>query len=114
MSPALASFEKEIGITLFNRDRRGVVLTEEGQQILDHVREIVGRVDRIKEESSSLEGLKIGKINVGTLQSDAIKIIPGLVGAMRQKYPGIEISVFEATDQEVCDWIISETVDLAF
>lgn len=112
VSHALASIEKEIGITLFNRDRRGVVLTEGGQRILEHVREIIGRVDRIKEEASSLSGLKIGKINIGTLQSAAIRIIPGLVGAMRQKYPGIEISVFEGTDQEVYEWILSETVDL--
>nr|EES53771.1 MAG: transcriptional regulator, LysR family [Leptospirillum ferrodiazotrophum] len=112
VSHALASFEKEIGITLFNRDRKGVVLTEGGQRIIDHVREIVGRVERIKEEASSLSGLKIGKISVGTLQSAAIRIIPGLMGVMRQKYPGIEISVFEGTDQEVQDWIHSETVDL--
>ena len=31
---------------------------------------------------------------------------------MRQKFPGIEISVFEGTDQEVHDWILSDTVDL--
>jgi DNA-binding transcriptional LysR family regulator len=112
VSHALASVEKEIGITLFHRDRRGVVLTEGGQRILDHVREIVGRVDRIKEEASSLSGLKIGKINVGTLQSAAIRIIPGVVGVMRQKYPGIEISVFEGTDQEIHEWILSETVEM--
>lgn len=112
VSHALASFEKEIGITLFNRDRRGVVLTEGGQRILDHVREIVSRVERIKEEASSLSGLKIGKISVGTLQSAAIRIIPGVVDVMRQKYPGIDIFVFEGTDQEVQDWIHAETVDV--
>ena len=112
VSHALASFEKEIGITLFNRERRGVLLTEGGQRILEHVREIVSRAERIKEEASSLSGLKIGKIRVGTLQSAAIRIIPGIVGVMRQKYPGIEISVFEGTDQEVQDWIHAETVDV--
>ncbi len=112
VSHAVAAFEKEIGITVFHRNRSGVVLTEGGHRILDHVREIVGRVNRIKEDASSLSGLKIGKITVGTLQSAALRIIPGVVGVMRQKFPGIEISVFEGTDKEVHEWILSETVDL--
>ena len=112
VSHALASFEKEIGLILFNRDRRGVVPTEAGHRILEHVREILLRVDRIQEEASSLSGLKIGKVRVGALQSVAIRMIPGIMGTMRQKFPGIEISVFEGTDQEVLEWMKSDTVDL--
>lgn len=112
VSHALASFEKEIGLTMFNRDRRGGVPTEAGTRILGHIREILDRVERIQEEASSLSGLKIGRLRVGTLQSAAIRLIPGILGVMRQKFPGIEISVFEGTDQEVQEWILSDTIDL--
>ena len=111
VSHALASFEKEIGIVLFNRDRRGISPTEAGERILEHVREILVRVDRIREEAGSFSSLKTGKVRVGTLQSAAVRIIPGVIGVMRQKFPGIEISVFEGTDQEVQEWVDSDTID---
>ncbi|BAM06502.1 LysR family transcriptional regulator [Leptospirillum ferrooxidans] len=111
VSHALASFEREIGIVLFNRDRRGIFPTEAGERILEHAREILLRVDRIREEAGSFSSLKTGKVRIGTLQSAAVRIIPGVIGVMRQKFPGIEISVFEGTDQEVQEWVDSDTID---
>ncbi len=111
VSHALVSFEREIGIVLFNRDRRGIFPTEAGERILEHAREILLRVDRIREEAGSFSSLKTGKVRIGTLQSAAVRIIPGVIGVMRQKFPGIEISVFEGTDQEVQEWVDSDTID---
>ncbi len=112
VSHALSSLEKELGLPLINRDRRGIVPTDAGERILGHAREILVRSDRIQEVVAGLSGLRIGKVRVGTLQSAAIRLLPGVISTLRQKYPCLEVSLFEGTDQEIQDWLVSDTVDV--
>ncbi len=112
VSHSLAGLESELGVTLIGRDRKGGVPTEAGKRVLLHVREILSRLDLIREEVSALGGLRIGKVRIGSLQSVALRILPEIVVRFRQKYPGIEVSVFEGSDQEILDWIRAGTIDL--
>ena len=111
VSHSLAGLESELGVTLIGRDRKGGVPTEAGKRVLMHAREILSRLDLIREEVSALGGLRIGKVRIGSLQSVA-RILPEVVVRFRQKYPGIEVSVFEGSDQEILDWIRAGTIDL--
>ncbi len=111
VSHSLAGIESELGVTLIGRDRKGGVPTEAGKRVLMHAREILARLELIREEVSALGGLRIGKVRIGSLQSVA-RILPEVVVRFRQKYPGIEVSVFEGSDQEILDWIRAGTIDL--
>ena len=111
VSHSLAGLESELGVTLIGRDRKGGVPTEAGKRVLMHAREILARLELIREEVSALGGLRIGKVRIGSLQSVA-RILPEVVVRFRQKYPGIEVSVFEGSDQEILDWIRAGTIDL--
>lgn len=114
ISHAIRSLEEEFGLPLFRRDRNGIALTQAGQLAVDHVREILERAERIRQEISALSGLKLGKVRVGSFQSVATRILPSLVREFHRLYPGLEMSIFEGTDSEVQEWIISGTVDIGF
>lgn len=114
ISHAIRSLEEEFGLPLFRRDRNGVALTQAGQLAAEHVREILGRTERIRQEISALSGLKLGKVRVGSFQSVAIRILPSLVGEFHRLYPGLEMTIFEGSDIEVQEWLISGTVDIGF
>jgi DNA-binding transcriptional LysR family regulator len=112
VSHSLAGLEGELGISLVYRDRRGGVPTEAGKRVLIHAKEVIARMDRIREEVSALSGLTVGTVRAGSLQSVAARLLPGIVARFRKKYPGIEVSVFEGTDPEIFDWMRSDTVDV--
>src|SRR4051794_2485735 len=67
VSSQLSKLERELGIALFQRAGRGVVLTAEGESLLPAVRAAVHSVDAVTAAASDLRGLVVGSLRVGTV-----------------------------------------------
>ena len=50
LSSAIKELEKEVGITIFERTTRGVILTSEGEEFLGYARQILSQVDLLEEK----------------------------------------------------------------
>lgn len=114
VSHTIAGLEAELGAPLVERDRGGVRPTEVGERVLVHAREILGMVERIGYEASGEKELKTGKLRIGSFPSAASRILPALMGAFNDRYPGIEVTLVEGTDQDVLEYIRSRAVDVGF
>src|SRR6202048_4322235 len=70
VSHALAALESELGVTLLERNRKGVVaLTSVGQTIIPHVRALLASASAIEQEAKAAHGEAIGKLRLGTIES---------------------------------------------
>jgi DNA-binding transcriptional LysR family regulator len=114
VSHSISDLEKELGITLFMRNRNGVKLTDAGEQILAHAREIVNRTGQINQVVAAAKGVKHGTIRIGAFPSFSANVIPGIFQAFRSHYPGVELLLFEGSYAEVEAWIKAGAVDLGF
>ena len=59
LSGAIKELEKEVGIIIFSRTSKGVVLTAEGEEFLGYARQILNQVELLEEEY--LEGNNVKK-----------------------------------------------------
>lgn len=114
VSHALAGLEAELGVTLVERDRHGVALTAIGHQILGHTRDVLRQTDAMRQVAAAVRGLATGKVRVGSFPSASAHLLPGIIRTFQQRYPGIEVVVFEGTDAEVRAWILERIVDAGF
>jgi DNA-binding transcriptional LysR family regulator len=114
VSHSLASLEDDIGIKLIKANKRGILLTEAGENIYKLAKDILNRIDRSKEEISALKNLQTGKLKLGCFQSASVKILPGILKLFKRKYPGIEVSWFLGTDLEVAEWVKKDIIDIGF
>lgn len=115
VSHAIASLETELGVTLIERGRTGLVLTEIGERVLSRAREILPLNELVRQETAATKGLKSGTLRVGSFGlSASVRILPKLMQAFEQYYPEIEIQVIEGVDLDVIDWIHSRRVDIGF
>ena len=114
VSHSIASLENELEIKLVKSDKKTVSLTEAGEKVYNHAKEILIRIGRLKEDISALKNLQVGSLKIGCFQSVSIRILPGILKEFKRKYPGIEVSWFEGTDLEVADWLLKGAVDLGF
>jgi DNA-binding transcriptional LysR family regulator len=112
VSHSIASLEKELRVSLLDRDRNGIFLTEIGKRVLVQAQEILFRVEQIRQETSAAVGLETGKVRLGSFPSVSARFLPGLLRQFRQRYPGIDVILLEGTDDEVLEWINSRAVDL--
>lgn len=114
VSHAISSLESKLGISLLVRERNGITLTESGERILCHCREILYRVNCISEEAQKFSNMEKGKIRIGSFPSASSRLLPKILASFHRKHPNVEIVLFEGTDQEVLEWLHSSTIDIAF
>ena len=50
LTSSIKDLEKELGITIFNRTNRGVVVSREGEEFLAYARQVVEQIDLIEEK----------------------------------------------------------------
>jgi len=112
ISHAIAALEAELGVALLERTRAGALLTEAGARVVPHARRVLDHTECIRQEAAAAVGLMTGKLRVGSLPSVAARLLPGIIGAFRRRYPGIGLALLEGTDQEVHAWIASGAVDV--
>ncbi|MFB9327895.1 LysR family transcriptional regulator [Paenibacillus aurantiacus] len=114
VSHSIGDLEKELGVTLFARNRNGAKLTDAGEQILAHVREILHHTEQIKQAAAASRGVNGGTIRIGAFPSFSANVLPGILQAFRGHYPGVELLLFEGSYAEVEAWIKAGVVDLGF
>lgn len=76
ISAQIKNLEKQLGFALFNRNRRGAVLSEAGEQVLPIARQIITLFD---EMSKYGEGNHFDTLKIGIQASLQAQIIPNLL-----------------------------------
>lgn len=117
VSQQIASLEKAVGMPVLDRPKgpRPAELTPAGQLLLDHARDVLGRIESVSSELDQLRRGVTGRLVVGTFQSVSSQILPPVVGRMRTEVPQVDIGLFETDDQTaLVERICSEELDLAF
>lgn len=111
ISHAIAALEKELGAPLLHRGREGIHPTALGAQILPRVRAALRQIEAITEDTRSLRDLNQGRLRIAAFPT-ACQLLPPYIAALRRAHPGIDVTLWEGTDQEVERWITDNLIDL--
>ena len=115
VSHALAALERELGVTLLERNRTGVVaLTDVGRRLLPHVRALLAHAETIQQEARAARGLARGKLRLGSIPSISPRLLAGVLTHFQRQYPDIDVVLFEGTLQEVQEWLGTSVIDVGF
>jgi DNA-binding transcriptional LysR family regulator len=115
VSHAIANLETELGVVLIERHRLGIALTEMGKQVIKYAQQMLGLHDAILQEAAATKGLKRGSVRIGSFGlTTSVQLLPQLMWAFGQKYPEIELRIFEGMDREVVEWLYDRYVDVGF
>ena len=114
ISKMIADLEKEWGISLLQRNKKGVCLTSSGKQILPYVRKIVSDFEEIQQKVNEINGIQSGTVRIGTFSSVAINWLPNVFSKLQKDYPGIGYEMLLGDYNEVEHWIDGGRVDCGF
>lgn len=114
ISHAISSMEKELGFSLFIRNKNGNVLTSNGEAIYPFVLEILNSNEYLLQSVAQLKGLKSGTIKVGCFNSVCTAWMPSIMNAFRKDYPEIIVNVYQGTYADVEEWLKNGTIDVGF
>ncbi|WP_379127148.1 LysR family transcriptional regulator [Paenibacillus sp. sgz500958] len=114
VSHTLSSLESQFGFPLLTRNRSGIKLTVNGEQVLPPIREILKWNELLKQEVGNIHGLEVGTITIGTFTSVSVHWLPGMIKQFRSQYPHIQFRLMEGDYLEIEQWIEAGVIDCGF
>ncbi len=115
ISMQIRQLENEVGVPLFTRTPRRVVLTQAGEILLERARSILREHDAAVAEIADIAGAESGRLRVGSASATfATQQLPGILTDLRKKFPNAEFSVMSATSEVLVEKILHGEIDVAF
>lgn len=113
LSQQIRALEDELGFELFKRHPKGVDLTAGGKVFLHEAQEILARVEEGAQKAArAAHGIE-GQLAVGLTSSAAAHpLIPRIIRAYRERFPGVAVSLKEGSAQELTEAAIEGAVDV--
>lgn len=98
LSRQVAGLETDLGVTLFERGHRSMVLTESGLALLEHVRAMGDAASRVSLAATGRSELIDGHVSLTMTDGFAMRHLPAIVESVRGKAPGIELEIIPANE----------------
>jgi DNA-binding transcriptional LysR family regulator len=114
LSQQIQRLERQIGATLFERNRRKVELTEAGHAMLRHAREALAQADLGEAAARAAAAGRSGTLRVGFLGSAALALMPRIVPPWRADAPDVTLELVEGSSGEHIAAVLEQRLDVAF
>jgi len=115
ISMQIRQIEDELGIQLFTRTPRRVIITEAGEALLDRARRILNDHDGAVAEIAEIAGGQFGRLRIGTASGTfAMNQLPSIILQLQKSRPYADVTVHSGTSHELVERILNGEVDTAF
>ncbi|TDD86661.1 LysR family transcriptional regulator [Actinomadura darangshiensis] len=95
MSQQIRGLERELGVKLFARTPTGLVPTAAGRAFLREAEVAVNAARRAKATARAGADELVGELVVAVQMGFGARQLPGALGALRRRFPRLEVTVFE-------------------
>ncbi|SDY87830.1 LysR family transcriptional regulator [Pseudomonas sp. NFIX28] len=109
---AIQQLEQEIGVSLFNRHAKGMILTHQGHQFLRQAHLILATVDNAKRSLQQSTDQVAGQLIVGVTSLVAGYYLADLLTRFQRAYPNVAIRVMEDERPYIEHLLVSGEIDV--
>ncbi len=113
LSQQIKALERELGADLFLRARGNITLTDAGEALLPLARRILADADTARHEVQELAQLRSGRIRLGATPSLCTGLLPDVLRAFHDRYPGIRLLIEEGGSHDLVRELARGALDLA-
>ena len=114
LSRQIRALEEELGLRLFERDRRRVALTPAGAVFLEEARSVLEHVARAVEAAQRADRGELGSLRIGYVPAMVSTGLPEMVRRFRERYPDVDVVLQEMTPAMQVESLLRERVDVGF
>ncbi len=95
LSALIAQLERDLGTQLFERDRRRVLVTPAGEEVVAHARRVLDELDALVDGARGHREPLSGRLRLGVIPTVAPYLLPRVLPAVRARYPRLELLLRE-------------------
>lgn len=113
LSSQLAELEAALGVQLFERDRRRVLVTPAGKELIERARRILLETDDLVEAAKRLGDPLKGTLRIGVIPTIAPYLLPEIVPILRRRFPRLLVVWIEDKTAALLERMDEGTLDAA-
>ena len=107
--------EAELGVPLFDRTKKRLMLTAAGATLLAQARTLLQSLKSTVEMVQATGRNEVGAVSIGSSPSADVKVLPKLLAAIRAEFPELEFKLCcRSSRDELISALLKREVDVAF
>ena len=114
ISQTIKGLEQDIGVTLIDRRKDGILLTADGEQLFPYLQSVNSAEKALEQKQKEMKGLENSIIRIGTFTSVSRNILPPLMKAFKDHYPGVTFILRQGEYNSIASWIKEGSIDFGF
>jgi DNA-binding transcriptional LysR family regulator len=111
-SKLLGQVESALEVQLFERHARGMTPTVYGEILIRRARLALSELSRAHDEITALRSGLAGKTAIGTVLNPGTNLVPQAVVRMKQRYPGIHVSIEIDPSRDLVQRLLQGSLDM--
>jgi DNA-binding transcriptional LysR family regulator len=113
LSRQIRLLEEELGARLFDRHGRGMIITDQGQDVLRHALRVMSELEEIRSAVSDEDAPLRGHVSIGMPPTVADILSEPLVAVFRSSHPDATLRIVSAYSGYLLDWMHRSEIDAA-
>ena len=114
LSRRIQQLEEELGVLLFERDKRNVKLTAAGSYFREEISRLQHQLNYITEQTRRIHSGEVGKIRMGHPGSALYSVLPETLAMMYERFPDINVQLTEIAELELMQALKNYEIDVGF
>ena len=111
LSTQIRKLEDELGVTLFERTNKKVMITPTGEDILIRVRGVLQQVNEIDATAKALRDPFAGELRMGIFPTLAPYLLPRIIPSITKKFPKLKLFLIEEKTERICAQLKNGSLD---
>lgn len=113
LSTAINELEKQLGLTIFERNNKQVLVTNSGQLILNKAKQVKLEIDELL-QISQINSLPFSSpMSIGIIPTIAPYLLPKVLPEIRNRYPDFKLKIIEEQSHVLVDKVRTGEIDSA-
>ena len=109
----IRDLEDILGVRLFDRNTRGIALTEAGKDFLARIERPVADLEEAYRSILDLAAVRRGSVVIGSLPSTSLTLIPPALRLLRSAHPTLRVRVVEAHNDDLVTMVRTNQIEFA-
>jgi len=101
LSAGIQELESQLGVTIFERNKKNVLITPVGERVLKQARLLLGNAEDLVAIAQASQAPLSGEVRLGVIPTIGPFLLPKMLKALRSEYPGLKLFLKEGLSADL-------------